>query len=169
MDPMTTEPTDPETPDQQEEQSRDWLTLGAVGIATAAVAATFLMVVVVAPMMMIAGSVSSSGGTDTGGGEPPVVDELPGEQVALDNGCLGCHSTDGTTLAGPTWQGLAGSERELTSGEIVTADDSYLETSILDPPAQVVAGFEPLMPTTYAGTLSEQDISDLIEYIRSLS
>jgi hypothetical protein len=31
-----------------------------------------------------------------------------------------------------------------------------------------VAGFESVMPTTYADSLSEAEINDLVEYIKSL-
>ncbi len=103
---------------------------------------------------------------------PVVVDTdaaARGEALAQQRGCLACHSTDGTPGVGPTWKGLAGSSRPLTTGESVVADDNYLFNSIVDPAAQVVAGFDPIMPPDYGDLLSEQEISDLVEYIRSLS
>ena len=36
-------------------------------------------------------------------------------------------------------------------------------------PSQVVSGFEPVMPTTYSDQLSQEEINDLVEYIKSLS
>lgn len=135
------------------------LFLGAVG-------SIFAILAVAIPMVIIAASATSDPTT----GPPPTVDQgLPGEQVALDNGCMACHTTDGNDLVGPTWLGLAGSERELESGETVIADDAYLESSIVDPSSQVVAGFNPLMPQTYRDQLSDQDIADLIEFINSLA
>jgi cytochrome c oxidase subunit 2 len=56
----------------------------------------------------------------------------------------------------------------LVTGESVLADDAYLFSSIVDPAAQVVAGFDAVMPTTYSETLSEDEINDLVQYIRSL-
>src|SRR5690606_9869614 len=53
-----------------------------------------------------------------------------GQQVANQNGCLACHTTDGSDSAGPTWQGLAGSTRPLDDGSSVTADAAYIERSI---------------------------------------
>ncbi|HIE22574.1 MAG TPA: cytochrome c [Acidimicrobiia bacterium] len=103
---------------------------------------------------------------------PVVVDTeaaARGEALATQLGCLACHSTDGTPGVGPTWKGLAGSSRPLASGESVVADDAYLLNSIVEPAEQVVAGFDPIMPPDYGETLSEQEISDLVEYIRSLS
>ncbi len=92
-----------------------------------------------------------------------------GAALAKSVGCVGCHSADGSKMVGPTWKGLDGSQVKLTDGSTVTADDSYLHTSIVDPNKQVVAGFPPgLMPQNYKGTLSDQQIQDLIAYIKSL-
>jgi cytochrome c551/c552 len=91
-----------------------------------------------------------------------------GEVLAAETGCLACHAIDGTTSTGPTWKGLAGASRPLTSGESVVANDAYLFNSIVNPNSQAVAGFEPVMPTTYSETLTEAEINDLVEYIKSL-
>jgi cytochrome c oxidase subunit II len=91
-----------------------------------------------------------------------------GEALAAATGCLACHDIDDSAGTGPGWGGLAGSEVTLVSGEAVVADDAYLFNSIVDPVSQVVAGFEAVMPTTYADSLSEAEINDLVEYIKSL-
>lgn len=93
-----------------------------------------------------------------------------GEDLAEGVGCLQCHTTDGTLIAtGPTWKGLAGSTRPLTSGEEVVADDSYLFNSIIDPDNQIVEGYEAVMPTFYANDLDDSQIEDLVEFIKSLA
>lgn len=92
-----------------------------------------------------------------------------GATVAANTGCQACHNIDGTQGTGPTWKGLAGASRPLESGESVVADDAYLFNSIVDPKSQVVAGFDPVMPTTYSDQLTEDEINDLVEYIKSLS
>lgn len=91
-----------------------------------------------------------------------------GEALAAGTGCLACHAIDASSGTGPGWQGLAGSNRTLEAGETVVADDAYLFNSIVDPVAQIVAGFDPVMPTTYSDSLSEAEIDDLVEYIKSL-
>jgi cytochrome c oxidase subunit II len=91
-----------------------------------------------------------------------------GEALAASTGCLACHAIDGTTGTGPGWQGLAGSTVTLQDGGTVVADDAYLFNSIVDPEAQIVAGFEAVMPTTYSDSLSQTEIDDLVEYIKSL-
>ena len=92
-----------------------------------------------------------------------------GQVVAESTGCLQCHTIDGTPSSGSTWLGLAGSNRLLTTGETVVADDTYLFNSIVDPPLQLVEGFDPIMQTGYGDTLSIQEIDELIDYIKSLS
>lgn len=96
--------------------------------------------------------------------------ELPGREVYLRNNyCVGCHTTLGGRATGPTFLGLWGSEVTLESGETVIADEAYLKTAIVDPNAQVVAGFKPdIMPDFFGESLTEQDIDNVIEYIKSL-
>lgn len=82
---------------------------------------------------------------------------------------MACHTTDGVDLVGPSWLGIAGTTRDLESGESVLADSGYLTESIVDPPAKIAAGFNPLMPTTYVDTLTSEEIADIVEFIESLS
>lgn len=92
-----------------------------------------------------------------------------GERLAQVNGCVGCHSLTGAKLPGPTWKGLAGEQVKLADGTTITADDAYLHTSIVDPNAQITAGFPPgLMPATYKTALTDQQINDLIAYIKTI-
>jgi cytochrome c oxidase subunit 2 len=91
-----------------------------------------------------------------------------GATWAQQFGCLACHSTDGSTLVGPTWKGLFGSTRTLADGTTVQADEAYLRTAILDPGAQLVQGFPDVMPKDFGERLTEEQVQDLIEYIKSL-
>lgn len=90
-----------------------------------------------------------------------------GEQLVTRNACDTCHSSDGTQLQGPTFQGLWMAEREMEDGEIVTADENYIRESILEPNARITAGYQPVMPS-YAGTLNDRQIDAIIEYIKTL-
>jgi cytochrome c oxidase subunit II len=92
-----------------------------------------------------------------------------GASLAKNNGCVACHSIDGSKTIGPTWKGLAGEQVKLADGSTVTADDTYLHDSIVDPNKQIAAGFPPgLMPQTYKTQLNDQQIQDLIDYIKTL-
>jgi glucose/arabinose dehydrogenase/mono/diheme cytochrome c family protein len=105
---------------------------------------------------------------------PVTVEE--GKRVAQMFACVACHFETGNRFAeraGPTWRGLAGSERKVfIDGQpaTVTADDAYLRESILNAAAKVAAGFEKgefAMPS-YAGVLTDSQIDSLVLYIRSL-
>lgn len=91
-----------------------------------------------------------------------------GKALAQQYGCLSCHSIDGSALVGPTWKGLFGSTRTFQDGSTAVADEAYLRTSILDPGAQVVEGFPDIMPKTFKDQLTEDQIQDIIEFIKTL-
>ena len=101
-------------------------------------------------------------------GAPEGPSAVQGAELAQSQGCLGCHSVDGSQLVGPTWLGLYGSEEALEDGTSVTVDDAYLLSSILEPGAQLTQGYPNIMPATYQDTLSDEEIEALIEYIKSL-
>jgi cytochrome c2 len=103
--------------------------------------------------------------TEATGGGAVTGDAAAGEQLATSNGCVGCHSIDGSTLVGPSWQGLYGREVELEGGDTVTADDAYIAESIREPGAKVVAGFGNMMPPF---ALDDQQVADIIAYIQTL-
>jgi mono/diheme cytochrome c family protein/glucose/arabinose dehydrogenase len=98
-----------------------------------------------------------------------------GRSLAQLFACVACHGIDdsGILRAGPAWKGLYGRERAVAvDGRMTTVmvDDAYLRESILDPTAQVAAGFEKgeyAMPS-YAGVLNESQIESLVLYIKSL-
>jgi cytochrome c oxidase subunit 2 len=121
-------------------------------------------------MWLFSGRPMGTGGED--GGPAVAYDTAAaarGEALAAATGCLACHAIDGTTGTGPGWQGLAGSTVTLDDGGTVVADDAYLFNSIVAPESQIVAGFDAVMPTTYSDSLSETEIQDLVEYIKSLA
>lgn len=90
-----------------------------------------------------------------------------GQRLSVQNGCIGCHSLDGTQLTGPTWFGLYGSDRQFADGTTGVADDAYITESILDPSAKIVSGFpSPSVMPPYQ--LTEEQIANLIAYIKTL-
>ncbi len=90
-------------------------------------------------------------------------DPVNGEVVFVNNGCLGCHSLDGTPGAGPSVQGIASRAGDMVAGQ--SAED-YLVEAIVDPNAYVVEGYSPIMPAY--DSLSEGDLDDLIAYLMTL-
>ena len=97
------------------------------------------------------------------------VDIQQGQMLVEANGCLACHSVDGSDGVGPTWMGLFGKEEALADGGSVVVDEDYLRASIIDPDAQITEGFQAgLMPRTFAESLSAGDIEAIVAFIRSL-
>jgi len=82
-------------------------------------------------------------------------------------GCASCHRSGGS-LRGPALDNIYNSQVQLDNGQVVVADDSYLRESILDPLAKRVPGYNTDMPT-FRGQLSEEQLLQIIAYIKSLS
>lgn len=80
--------------------------------------------------------------------------------------CNTCHTVDGSVLTGPTWKGAFGKTITTDKGPAVV-DENYIHESIVDPMAKVHQGFAPVMPT-YKGQITDEQITAIIEYIRSL-
>lgn len=90
-----------------------------------------------------------------------------GADLFKSKGCFSCHSVDGSALVGPTLKGVVGRKSDLADGSSVTADDNYIRDSLMNPTAKVVKGFPPVMPT-FQGQLSEDEVTQLIEYLKTL-
>lgn len=96
--------------------------------------------------------------------EPPA---QAGEKLFSDFNCVNCHQA-GAGQRCPPLEGLYGKPVRLQSGETVIFDDAYIRESITNPVAKVVAGYRPIMPT-FRGQLTEEQIIDVIAYIKSLT
>lgn len=90
-----------------------------------------------------------------------------GTEVAAQQGCLRCHSLDGTPHIGPTWRGVFGTLVRLEGGGQVLADEAYLTESMMDPLAKIAAGYPPVMPS-YRGQISPAETAAIVELIKSL-
>jgi cytochrome c oxidase subunit II len=82
-------------------------------------------------------------------------------------GCASCHA-GGPQQRGAKLEGIYGKEVRLVGGQTVIANDEYIRNSILNPGAQVVEGFQPIMPT-FKGQVTEEQLVALVAYIKSLS
>jgi cytochrome c oxidase subunit 2 len=81
-------------------------------------------------------------------------------------GCSGCHG-NGSQVRAPPLEGVYGSPVPLSDGSMVIADEKYIRDSILLPRSQVVASYEPLMPS-FEGKVSEDQLLRLVAYIKSI-
>jgi cytochrome c2 len=106
-------------------------------------------------------------------GPVPVTQALVarGKTLYSADGCSACHSLTGSAGAGPSLKGVAGSTVTLTTGQKITADDAYLERSILDPNAQIVKGYAAgvMAPAvaTFDLAAKPNDVRALIAFVKS--
>ncbi len=91
---------------------------------------------------------------------------IEGQKTFLKYRCVSCHTGDGTGHA-PDLGGLFGRPVTLTDGTTVAADEAYIRRSILEPAAQVVEGYQPIMPT-YKGQITEEEIIEIIAWLKTL-
>ena len=89
-----------------------------------------------------------------------------GAKLFQDLACNTCHMAN-TQGRGAVLTGVYGQPVQLEGGGTVIADDAYIRESIVNPQAKVVAGFQPIMPT-FQGQVTEEQLLQLIAYIRSL-
>jgi cytochrome c oxidase subunit 2 len=100
----------------------------------------------------------------------PGTSEPKGEELLLHKGCLSCHSQDGTPLVGPTFKGLLGRTEVVISDSerhTIIVDESYIRRSILDSHADLVAGYQDVMPEE-KGLLTDAEIEEIIKYLEQL-
>lgn len=100
-------------------------------------------------------------------GDIPPASGVSGERLFQSLGCAECHE-GGAGAVAPSLAGIYGTEATLEGGATVTVDDDYLRQSILSPQAEIVAGYRPIMPQ-FGDRLSDEELSALVEYVRSLS
>jgi cytochrome c oxidase subunit 2 len=94
-----------------------------------------------------------------------------GKKIMQNIGCFACHTLDGTKLVGPSFKGIWGEEQTVvTNGQErkVAVDEDYVHRSIYDPNADVVKGFNKGLMLSYKGQLSEDDVANIIEYLKTV-
>jgi cytochrome c oxidase subunit 2 len=102
-----------------------------------------------------------------GGTGPSAAEE--GERLFVTRHCAGCHRGSQLVRA-PHLEGVYGHPVPIQEGKevrFVIADDRYIRDSILMPKSQIVAGYEPLMPS-FQGQISERDLLKILAYIKSI-
>ncbi|MBI4979616.1 MAG: cytochrome c oxidase subunit II [Spirochaetes bacterium] len=93
-----------------------------------------------------------------------------GQSLLFERGCISCHSVDGAVMVGPTLKGVFGATVTVKSGGVrktVTADETYIRRSIVEPGSDIVEGFPNTMPPGM-DVLSDAEINDIISYLKTL-
>jgi cytochrome c553 len=99
--------------------------------------------------------------TETGGGGGPTGDAAAGKAIFTTTAqppCGSCH-----TLAEANATGQVGPNLDdVLKGK----DAAFIHESIVDPNAEIASGFSAgIMPETYASSLSDQEIADLVAFL----
>jgi cytochrome c oxidase subunit 2 len=98
-------------------------------------------------------------------GNPAGTLAAQGAALFRRNGCTGCHGPAAAVHA-PPLAGIYGKPQPLAGGGFALADEAYLRDAILLPNKQVVAGYDPIMPS-FKGQLGEDEILALLAYIKA--
>ena len=94
-----------------------------------------------------------------------------GHKLLEKNGCIACHSLDGSKLVGPSFKGLSGSMVEVTVNgqpQKVKADLGYIKSSIYEPNKEIVTGYTQGLMKSYKGMISEKEVEQIDEYLKTL-
>jgi cytochrome c oxidase subunit 2 len=92
-----------------------------------------------------------------------------GELLYRQLGCVGCHDRDipRSQRIGPILDGIYGKNAVLANGQTVLVDENYLHDCILEPGSRRLKEYPPVMPS-FRGQVKEEELLDLIAYIKSL-
>ncbi len=102
---------------------------------------------------------------------PKKAAEPEGLTIIKKNACTGCHSIDGTKLVSTSFKGIYGKKSiVLTEGKehTVTVDAAYINSSIFEPDKDIVKGLPKGVMKSYKGIVRDDEVSKIIEYLKSI-
>ena len=65
-------------------------------------------------------------------------------------------------------KGIYGQSQKLVDGSSANVDDAFLKESILQPNAKIVEGYSQGLMPAFEGQLTDAELADLIEFIKSV-
>lgn len=89
-----------------------------------------------------------------------------GARLFTQYGCDTCHKPD-ETGKGPSLNGVFGKPQKLKDGRTLTVDETFIRQAITNPNSMPLENYAPVMPT-FQGQLNEEQILDLMAYVKSL-
>jgi cytochrome c oxidase subunit 2 len=101
-------------------------------------------------------------------GTPHAPLSVAGRGAFYQLGCNACH-TPQASIRAPRLDGLWHRYTKLINGQVILVDEQYIRESILNPNAKIVAGYtQPSLMPTYQGQVTEDQLIELVEFIKSL-
>lgn len=91
-----------------------------------------------------------------------------GAKIFVEQGCIACHSIDGTPKIGSTMADLWGETVTLLDGTTHVVDAAYIRSALVEPSRYVRPGFPTGAMPSYVGQLTDEDMDALAAYIQSL-
>jgi cytochrome c oxidase subunit 2 len=91
-----------------------------------------------------------------------------GQKLFAQFGCAGCHDQQANGPA-PSLNNVFGHPVQLASGGTATVDETFLRQSILNPQSHPIRGYPANAMPVYQGQINEEQLLDLMVYIKSLS
>ncbi len=89
-----------------------------------------------------------------------------GERLFTQLGCASCHVAEGTGR-GPSLAGVYGKPEKLRSGDTKVVDETLIRQAIVNPNSIQLPNYPPIMPT-FQGQINEEQVLQLIAYVKSL-
>ncbi len=89
-----------------------------------------------------------------------------GQEISTLEGCIACHTVDGSLGVGPSWYGMFGRIETLEDGSTVEVDEEYFRESIRYPKRKIVKGYPNVMSRYF---LDEDEYSALLAFAQKLS
>ena len=89
-----------------------------------------------------------------------------GQEISTEQGCIACHTVDGSLGVGPSWLGMMGRVETLDDGSTIVVDEEYFRESIRYANRKMVAGYPKVMPSYW---MEEEEFIALLAFARQLS
>lgn len=88
-----------------------------------------------------------------------------GDELVTSLGCAGCHRG---AEVGPSWTGTWGADVELSDGTRVRFDAAYVRSAVRTPDLHRRSGDWVRMPAYGLDQLSDDELDDIVAYLRAL-
>lgn len=126
-----------------------------------------VMVILVSSLSVLSLAACSSGSPPSDGGSSEGADLFSSAVLGGQSGCVTCHSLEPDLIVvGPSLSGVGERAETRVSAQSARA---CLRTSIVDPDAYVVDGFDGgRMPSNWAEVLTETEIDALVDFLEGL-